>query len=908
MDAPQKGIKLTPMMEQYMSIKKDYEKALLFYRMGDFYELFYKDAKIASKELQITLTARNSQADNPIPMAGVPHHSAESYICQLLEKGYTVAVCEQVSDPKESKGLVERKVISVRTPGTAVEDSSLAAKSNNYLGSIYWDEKDEKGGFAWMEFSTGFWSGIQSRRKAELWQWVQKMSPRELLVPDLPPESFEVPKSLDLVDINLVRLPVRSFYEIKSTTERLKKAQNIQELGAIGLDDKEELTRACGAIVGYLIQTQNNKLDHLAAFKPVNLSEYMVIDEISERNLEIFRRFDGKRGPGTLWHILDQTKTPMGGRLLEERMRYPWREENNIQATADAVEYFFQDDALRSGLRSALDAVYDMERLTTRIYIGRSLPRDMVALKVSLQALSSVRKVISGIDDNAYPKAESSPYPPALKSLMDNWDSLTDIAGILEKALVDNPPNLITEGGLFKAGYDPELDELLDLTEHGHDRMEKLLKKEQQDNKLPRLKLGSNRVFGYFFELSRAASDNIPPHFDRRQTLVNSERFITPELKELEDKILAAGERRSQMEYALFQNLRIKVSEARTRILFMASALAALDYWQSLAEVARKGNWVRPEIHSGTEINILDGRHPVVEALAESGSFTPNNLHLDERRRLLLITGPNMSGKSTVLRQMAIISILAQMGSFVPASKAKIGLVDRVFSRVGASDNLAQGQSTFMVEMMETARILRQATKKSLVILDEIGRGTSTFDGLALAWAVVEDLLHRSGGAIRTLFATHYHELTSLEGRIPGLHNMNIAIKEWKGDIIFLHRLIPGPSDRSYGIEVAKLAGVPPQVVKRANTILESLEATRSANSEEDMDQVMEQMLPGFSPQKKEKKTEPLLTPLIEEVEHPILTALSDIDTNELTPMKALETINEWKLLWGGKENDKNHE
>jgi DNA mismatch repair protein MutS len=901
------------MFEQYLAIKQEYPNTLLFYRMGDFYELFFEDAEIASRELQITLTSRNSQAESPVPMCGVPHHAAEAYLSQLLEKGYTVAICDQIEDPKTSKGLVKRAVTMVRTPGTAVEDSSLSAKNNSYLGALYWDTSKGSGGFAWLEYSTGAWSGLHTRREAELWQWVQKMGPRELLVPDLPSDIFRIPKSLDLEGIALMRLPARSFFDFGAGVERLKKVQCVQEVGALGLNGKEELVRACGAILGYLAQTQKQELSHLSPFSPLNVGRHLVLDEITERNLEIFRRFDGKKGVGTLWHVLDDTKTPMGGRLLEERMRHPWRDLARIAETAEAVEYLHDNDALRQQLREALNAVYDLERLSTRISLGRSLPRDFVALRQSLFSLEETRKVLlGGGKGGAYPTADEAlgkDWPRVMQPFLKKWDSLGDLADLLERALVDSPPVQMTEGGLFRQGYHAELDELLDLAEHGEQRLKKLLAEEQAANNLPKLKIGYNRVFGYYFELSRSVNTPIPEHFQRKQSLANAERFFTPKMKELEEKILAAGERRNTLEYRLFLGLRDIIAGARPRILFMASVLAALDFWQSLAEVARKNNWSKPDLHEGQEVRIREGRHPVVEALTGANAFTPNDLRLDEKRMLLLITGPNMSGKSTILRQIAIITILAQMGSFVPARSAFIGVADRIFSRVGASDNLARGQSTFMVEMMETARILRQATGKSLVILDEIGRGTSTFDGLALAWAVVETLVATSG--IRTLFATHYHELTNLEGRLPGVHNMNIAIREWGGEIVFLHRLVPGPSDKSYGIEVAKLAGVPGSVVNRAKTILSALDATRRGKLKSEAETAMEQMLPGLSlPAESAGKgggkaalpdpVETLSEQPVTLAEHPLVATLRETDSNSLTPLEALTLINDWKLLWGG--------
>lgn len=897
---------MTPMFRQYIEIKKQYEDCLLFYRMGDFYELFFDDAETAARELQITLTSRNPNAENPIPMCGVPHHSCEPYINQLIEKGFRVAVCDQTEDPKTAKGIVRRSVTRVNTPGTTVEDSGLFAKGHNYLGALYWSPEKSRGGFAWIDYSTGEWSGLYSKKEADIWQWAHKMQPRELLLPDLQADEYRPAREIMPESANPVHLPMRGYFDLKTAEARILEAQGIKELGAVGLTGREELIRACGALLGYLLQTQKQELRHLKPFVPLDLGRHLIIDEITERNLEIFRRLDGKKGPGTLWHILDETLTPMGGRLLEERLRHPWRDREKIQLTADSVAFLHEREHKRAAVRKALASVYDLERLSTRIALGRGAPKDMVALGYSFAALENVRAALESSPPGQYGSSDDVDFPIVLSRIYQNWDSLEDAATLLQKALVDSPPPLITDGGLFKPGFNSELDELLDLVEHGEQRLQGLLQKEQRENSLPKLKLGYNRVFGYYFELPKSSLGGVPEYFSRRQTVANAERFITPALKELEDAILAAGEKRKQLEYRLFQELRQTIADLRPRILFMAETLASLDFLQSLAETARKRDWVRPELHNGTDITIRSGRHPVVEAMSGPAGFTANDLHMDANRRLLLITGPNMAGKSTVLRQVAIIALLAQTGSFVPASQARIGIADRIFSRVGASDNLSQGQSTFMVEMMETARILRQATKKSLVILDEIGRGTSTFDGLSLAWAVVEDLLARPEGGIRTLFATHYHELTALEGRLPGLHNMNIAIREWQGDIVFLRRLVPGPSDRSYGIEVAKLAGVPAPVVQRAKKILKILESSRDAGSKLKGLEAMQQLLPGIESPPDLVKTssgneaDELLPPVREEVEHPFFTLLRDLDTDNLTPMQALALVTEWKTLWGG--------
>ncbi len=619
----------------------------------------------------------------------------------------------------------------------------------------------------------------------------------------------------------------------------------------------------------------------------------MILDEVTERNLEIFRRLDGKKGKGTLLAVMDKTITPMGGRLLALRLKQPWRDLAPIEHNQRAVSFFYNDDSLRTRIRELLDTVYDLERLSTRVVLGRATPKDFIGLRQSLKTLPPIHDFL--IKAAASDEDDSKALAPALRTIVSKWDNMQDVEELLDRALVDNPPPVITEGGLFKTGYNEELDELIQLTEHGESTLADLLEHEKKSNDLPKLKMGFNKVFGYYFELSKAFKGQVPEYFERRQTLVNSERYITPQLKELEDKLLSASDKRKTLEYSMFQKVRDEVAGNRSRFMFMADAVSAIDFWQGLAETARVNRWVCPEIHAGMEVVIEEGRHPVVEAVQGSANYIPNSLTIDEKRRILLITGPNMAGKSTVLRQVAIMGIMAQIGSYIPASHGRIGLMDRVFSRVGASDNLAQGQSTFMVEMMETARILRQASMRSLVILDEIGRGTSTFDGLALAWAVVEELSRRARGGIRTLFATHYHELTSLEGVIDGLRNFNIAVREWKGDILFLRRLVPGPADKSYGIEVARLAGVPKSVVVRAREILADLEEKSKEGSGEHAPRAsaVQSILPGMLCTGNEKNNE------APPEDHAVVKELRDLDVNGLSPIEALTLLNQWKNSLG---------
>ncbi len=806
---------LTPMFRQYQSIKKSYPDALLFFRLGDFFELFFDDAIIASKELQLTLTRRGKGTKNEAPMCGVPHHASQSYIAQLIDRGYSVAICEQIEDPRKTKDLVKRAVTAVITPGTILDENALALKNHNFLAAAVIGLNDSCG-FAWADVSTGQWSGIEFKRQANLWQWVRKLAPRELLLMD----GQHPPSDFNQEGIRLVRQPALKF-DLRRATERLLQAQAVQDLAALGLDDKPGLTRACGAILAYLDSTQAGKASQLMPFQPLDPGKRLLIDEFTERNLEIFRKLNGQKGKGTLRHLLDQTITPMGGRLLEDMLRHPFRELKPIRQIQEAVRWFFLDDTQRSRLRASLGEALDLERITMRICLGRAKPHDFFALR---QTLNAIPKITS-----QFYRAGLAELPAPIALLLNNLSDLDDLTKWIETALADELPQGGGIRGMFKKGFNAALAEQYELLEHSEERLTKLEEKDREESGISKLRRGYNRVFGYFYEIPRSALKNgIPERFIRRQSLASVERFSTEELKQLEDDILAAEDRCSELENELYSHMVEHVAAQKSSLLQAADMIAHLDYWQNLAEVARRENWTMPDLDDSAEIHITEGRHPVVESIIGTANFVPNDFHMDEEHRLCLITGPNMAGKSTILRQVAIICLLAQIGSMVPASYASLGLVDRLFSRVGASDNLAQGQSTFMVEMMETARILRQATRRSLIILDEIGRGTSTFDGMAIAWAVVEDLATRCQKQLRTIFATHYHELTLLENQIPGVFTMNIAVGSFDGrEILFLHRLVPGPSDKSYGVEVARMAGIPYPVVQRSRDILAGLAQTK---------------------------------------------------------------------------------
>jgi DNA mismatch repair protein MutS len=865
--------KLTPVLEQYLGIKAEHPDALLFFRMGDFYELFFEDAETAARELQIVLTSRNPGVAHPVPMCGVPYHACESYLSQLLDKGFKVAICDQVEDPRQAKGLVKRAVTRVLTPGTLVEDVNLEAKEHHYLAAIFWDAQADAGGLAWVDVSTGECRGVQLRQHAQLWSWANKLRPRELLLPEQHSSQTQAGETT----ARITPLPMRGFFEAIPAKERLLRTQGIADLRVLDLEDKPQLVQAFGALLTYLQQTQKRELPHLGPFKVLYPDDFLLLDEVTLRNLEIFRRLDGGRGPGTLRQIVDQTMTPMGGRLLETRLHFPWKEIAPVLYHQEAVAFFHEQDSLRRDLAGLLAAVTDLERIASRIALHRSSPRDFTGLRQGLRHIPLIEAILRRHPQEA--------LPPALSDILGAWDNLEELTALLDLALVDSPPPLITEGGIFREGYHPDLDALLELVEHGQGKLRDILRREQEETGLNKLKLGYNRVFGYYFELPRALAATVPERFERRQSLASSERFSTKELKELEDRLLSAADERKSLEYRLFQELREQVDGFRVRVTRMGETIANLDVWQGLAQAARKWSWSKPKVHLGLEIRITGGRHPCVEAGRGAADYIPNDVALDEDRRILIITGPNMGGKSTVLRQTAIICILAQIGSFVPAAQASIGLTDRIFTRVGASDNLSLGQSTFMVEMIETARILRQTSKRSLVILDEIGRGTSTYDGLALAWAVVEELAKVGQSGVRTLFATHYHELTSLEGKVPGVRNYNIAVKEWKGEIIFLRRLVPGPSDRSYGIEVAKLAGVPRSVISRAKEILDDLDA-KSQDKTRPVVTTRPVLLPGFS------------APAEADPGQQLLKQLRKVDPMNTTPMQALTLLRDWKNIW----------
>ncbi|MGL4722013.1 MAG: DNA mismatch repair protein MutS, partial [Desulfovibrionaceae bacterium] len=882
-------IKITPMLEQYFLLKEQAKEALLFFRMGDFYELFFEDATIASKELQIALTARHSASENKVPMCGVPWHSVEGYITVLLRRGYCVALCEQMENPQDVKGIVKREITRVYTPGTLTEEGVLSEKEHNYLGALLYDDVLQKGVLAWCDISTGKWSGIVHSSYSELLTWVHKMQCKEVLVPD----TMKITKENFLDKVNVIFVPNRAYFSIQNAEKAICRAQGITSLSTICLDKEPLLAQACGALLTYLRITQKCDISHLQQFSIVNHNTILLIDDQTENNLEIFKKNNGEKGRGTFFYTIDLTCTPMGARFLEERLKQPWQEKAIIVEMQKAISFFIKNTILRNTIASHLKGIFDIERLTNRVILGRATSKDLLSLKQSLTNIDTIevflRETISIFEEKEDVRCD---IPKVLLDILDRWDSVKGLSLLLDTALEDPLPSQLTGIGIFKKKYNKELSEAITFAEDSEKVLTQYLEMEKERSGIGKLRIGYTRVFGYYLEVSKSNVHIIPEDFIRKQSLVNAERYTTATLMDIEEKILSSQEERKRIEQELLEDLYKKIRISQPRICLMGSLIATIDYIQSFALVAIKNSWSRPELTMKKELIIEHGRHPVMEELSTSTIFITNSTLLNKDKTLMLLTGPNMGGKSTFLRQNALIIILAQMGSYVPAKFARIGIVDKIFCRVGASDNLAKGQSTFMVEMIETARILHQATSKSFIILDEIGRGTATFDGLAIAWAIVEELVKPLLQA-RTLFATHYHELTALEKSLNQVFTANFIVREDRGTIVFLHKLVPGPADKSYGIEVAKLAGIPKNVVNRARVLLEELERNNM-----DKPSIVEeiQFLPGMVQKKstiKDSKSESVhCIPSEEEKKYTLcIEYLKTIDPNTLTPIEALQCI-----------------
>ena len=806
---------LTPMMQQYLEIKAKYPEALLLYRMGDFYELFMEDAQTASRVLDIALTSRDRQAENPVPMCGVPYHAAEGYIAKLVAAGFKVAICDQVEDPKKAKGLVKRQVTRVLTPGLIVDNQNLTSNQPNYLAAVWSPGRGRPTGLACLDISTAEFRITEPESEATLIEELIRLGPREILLPEESSPDWTksvvgfIPTSVTYVE------PL--YFDRRRAEERLTTLFHVHSLEGFGVVGMDAAIQAAGAILAYTQDNLFGSCEHIRKIVPYSRSEFMALDDSTVRNLEIFysASFQGRKG--SLIDTIDNTRTAMGARRLQQWLRYPLLDLRELNERQAAIAEFAAKSDARTELLSVLEGINDIERLNGRNSTGVSSPRDLIGLKKSLLALPGLGQVLKGCESDL------------LAHLASLWDNLEDLAAHLDAALVDPPPATLANGGAINPGFHAELDHYLRLSRDAKGWMAEYEALQRQETGISSLKVRFNKVFGYYIEISRSNLSSVPQHYFRKQTLVNAERFITEELKNFEVQVLEADEKRLELEERLFLELRASVSLQSGRIQETADRVALLDCIASLAEVAATYDYCRPELDAGNSIHIRDGRHPVIERFLPAGSFVPNDLDLDqESQEVLIITGPNMAGKSTILRQSALIVLLAQIGSFVPASEARLGIVDRIFTRVGASDDLARGRSTFMVEMQETANIVYQATERSFIILDEIGRGTSTFDGMSIAWAVAEFLHDFQGKGVKTLFATHYHELTELARSSARVRNFNVAIREWQQEILFFHKLTPGSSSKSYGIQVARLAGLPDEITERARSILAQLEGANT--------------------------------------------------------------------------------
>lgn len=803
-------LEVTPMMQHYLKTKEENKDCILFYRLGDFYEMFFEDAKIVSKELELTLTGKACGLEERAPMCGVPFHAADTYINRLVAKGYKVAICEQVEDPKTAKGIVKREVIRIVTPGTNIDMQSLDEARNNYIMSIVY--LDDKYGISTADVTTGdfFVTEVDSERK--LLDEMNKFSPSEIICN----EAFYM-SGIDIDDMR-ERLSIAVsaldswYFGDELAKETLLSHFKVHTLMALGLEDYDCGVIASGSLLKYLMETQKNSLDHILEIHPYSIGKYMIIDSSSRRNLELVETLREKQKRGSLLWVLDKTKTAMGARLLRSYVEQPLIDKAEIIKRQNMIEVLNKAAITREEFREYLNPIYDLERLITRISYQTANPRDLLAFRNSLEMLPPIRTLLADVECGL------------AEEIKGDFDCLEDLYRLLCDSIQEEPPLSVRDGDIIKEGYNAEVDRLRSAKTQGKTWLAELEAQEKEKTGIKNLRIRYNKVFGYYLEVTNSFKDLVPDYYVRKQTLTNAERYITPELKELEDTILGAEDRLVSLEYELFKEIRNTIAENISRIQKTAKAIAKLDVFVSLAVVAEQNNYCKPKINESGIIDIKNGRHPVVEKMITNDMFIDNDTYLDNSdHRISIITGPNMAGKSTYMRQTALIVLMAQVGSFVPASAANIGIVDRIFTRVGASDDLASGQSTFMVEMNEVANILRNATSSSLLILDEIGRGTSTFDGLSIAWAVVEHISNPKLLGAKTLFATHYHELTELEGKLNGVNNYCIAVKEKGDDIVFLRKIVKGGADKSYGIQVAKLAGLPDSVVERAKEIVNQL-------------------------------------------------------------------------------------
>ena len=866
----------TPVMRQYLEIKANYQDAVLFFRLGDFYEMFMEDAVLASRVLGITLTSRNKGVEDSVPLCGIPYHSSQGYIAKLISAGHKVAICEQVEDPKTAKGIVKREVVRVVTPGLVTDTETLEPKENNYLLAII--VADNCYGLAHVDITTGEFRVVQVDTLSQVESELGSLRPREVLFCDSD-HGRELKQQIGypLEGVMCSFLP-EWICEADYAKEQLCTFFGVSSLQSFGCHDLIAAQQAASAVLFYLQQTQMDGLHHIRSLQTYHTQNFMILDDSTRRNLELTATLHDGKKRGSLLGVLDRTVTAMGGRTLRQWIHYPLIDQVQIKQRQDAVSELVTESLQRIDLIEALDGVYDLERLNSKIAMASANAKDLAALRASLEKLPLLDDLLRTLQCGY------------LNDLRRQIDLLPELVSLLDRAIVDDPPFVLRDGGIIKDGFDEELDELRVISRDGKGWIAALEQQERERTGIPSLKVKYNKIFGYFIEVTHRNLDRVPEDYHRKQTLANAERFITPQLKEYESKVLGAEERIVELEYDLFQQVRLKTSSEGRRIQQSADVLAILDTLLSLADLAHERNYVCPQIDDSGILLIEAGRHPVVEGMPLKEAFVPNDVDLDtEKNQLLIITGPNMAGKSTFMRQVALISLLAQIGSFVPAEKARIGMVDRIFTRVGASDNLARGESTFMVEMNETANILRHATPRSLIILDEIGRGTSTFDGVSIAWAVAEYLHDNSAVAAKTLFATHYHELTDLPLTRERIKNYNVAVKEWNDQIIFLRKIVSGSASRSYGIQVGRLAGLPDAVIERAKEILQNLEAGEFVRSGE----------PRLGESKKQPKKQPLaqLSLFHGEQEDKIRTRLGSIDVSSTTPIEALTLLDELKKM-----------
>ena len=868
---------LTPMMKQYMQTKEEYKDCILFYRLGDFYEMFFDDALTASKELEITLTGKNCGLEERAPMCGIPYHAVDSYLNRLVSKGYKVAICEQVEDPKTAKGIVKREVIRVVTPGTNLDTQGLDETKNNYIMCIVY--MADRYGLSVADVTTGEYLVTELDSQTKLMDELYKFMPSEIVCN----EAFYM-SGLDLDDLkNRLHMAIYSleawYFDDALCRETLQEHIKVASLEGIGLSDYECGMIASGALLKYLEETQKNSLSHMSRLTRYATGNYMVLDSATRRNLELVETLREKQKRGSLLWVLDKTKTAMGARTLRKYVEQPLIDKESIVKRLDAVAELKDNAICREEIREYLNPVYDLERLVGKITYQSANPRDLIAFQSSLSMLPSVKCILKDMESDL------------LKEIYEELDPLEELCDLVGRAIQEEPPLAMKEGGIIKDGYNEEVDRLRKAKSEGKNWLADLETKEREKTGIKNLRIRYNKVFGYYLEVTNSFKDLVPDYYTRKQTLANAERYIIPELKELEDTILGAEDKLCALEYELYCEVRNTIAAELTRIQRTAKAVAKLDVIASLALVAERNNYVRPKINEKGVIDIRDGRHPVVEKMIPNDMFIANDTYLDDKKqRISIITGPNMAGKSTYMRQAALIVLMAQLGSFVPASSANIGLVDRIFTRVGASDDLASGQSTFMVEMNEVANILRNATSKSLLILDEIGRGTSTFDGLSIAWAVVEYISNSKLLGAKTLFATHYHELTELEGKISNVNNYCIAVKEKGDDIVFLRKIVKGGADKSYGIQVAKLAGVPDPVINRAKEIVEELVTADITGKVKNI------AVQGSETKKKTQKKldEVDLTQfsLFDTVkDDDVLNELKELDISHMTPMDAMNKL-----------------